>query len=128
MRAPARYALLALLAVFAIGGAGCITPSIPIPPPDADRMQFAVDVDLGTATFVYEGDENFANAIVYVYNRDVGTGVIDTADENGAVGPTAEFPAVVGNEIAVTFETDEYIVSTCVILREGMPDGTQVCN
>ena len=125
MRAPARYLLLAVLAI-AMGA--CITPSIPIPPPDADRMSFDVDLDQGTATFTYEGDPLFRNAIVYVYNRDTGRGVIDTADTDGAVGPTAAFPAMVGDEIAVTFETEDEVVSTCVILREGRPDGTQVCN
>lgn len=128
MRSPARYVLLAVLAVGAIRAAGCITPSIPIPPPDADRMVFEVDVDLGSATFVYEGDELFADAIVHVFNRDAGVGVIATADGNGAVGPTAPFPAALGDQIAVTFETEEYVVSTCVILREGTPDGTQVCD
>jgi hypothetical protein len=124
MRALARYALLAVLA---IAGAGCITPSIPIPPPDADRMEFAL-VEGGAATFVYEGDPLFADAIVYIYNRDNGNGVIATANGNGMVGPTEPFAAELGDEIAVTFETEEYVVSTCVILREGTPDGTQVCN
>ena len=127
MRALARYALLAVLAVVATWGAGCITPSIPIPPPDADRMEFAV-IEGGAATFVYEGDPLFANAIVYVYNRDSGAGVIATANGDGMVGPTEPFAAELGDEIAVTFETEEYVVSTCVILREGTPDGTQVCN
>jgi hypothetical protein len=124
MRAPARYALLVLLAM---AGAGCITPSIPIPPPDADYMTFEVDLGAGTATFTYDPDPDFADAIVHVFNRSQGMGVIDTARDDGSVGPTAPFPAALGDEIAVTFETDEDVVSTCVILREGTPDGTQVC-
>lgn len=128
MRAPARYGLLALLAVVATWGAGCITPSIPIPPPDADRMDFAPGPEPGTATFSYEADPLFANAVVYVYNRDTGRGVIDTADGSGAVGPTEPFAAMLGDEIAVTFESEDEVVSTCVIFREGTPDGTQVCN
>jgi hypothetical protein len=128
MRAPARYALLALLAVVATWGAGCITPSIPIPPPDADRMVFEAGPEAGTATFSYEGDPLFAFAIVYVYNRDTGSGVIGTADENGVVEPTEPFDAVLGHQIAVSFETEDEVVSTCVIFREGTPDGTQVCN
>jgi hypothetical protein len=124
MRPAARYLPLAI----AIALAGCITPSIPIPPPDADRMDFGIDATAGTATFAYEGDANFADAIVYVFNRDTGGGVIATADGNGAVAPTEPFPATVGDEIAVTFETEEDIVSTCVILREGRPDGTLVCS
>jgi len=127
MRHLTRNAWLAAIALAVVLG-GCITPSIPIPPPDADLMDFAVDLGAGTATFAYEGDANYADAIVYVYNRDTGTGVITTADGDGRVTPTDPFPATVGDEIAVTFETDENVVSTCVILREGRPDGTQTCN
>jgi hypothetical protein len=125
MRAPARYAVLAILA---IAWAGCITPSIPIPPPDADLMTFEVDVDLGEATFTYDPDPDFADAIVYVFNRTQGEGLIATARGDGSVGPTDPFPAALGDEVAVTFETDDQIVSTCVIVRQGRPDGTQVCN
>ena len=54
-----------LLALALAGLAGCITPSIPIPPPEADRMVFELDVDVGTGTFAYPPNDNYADAIVY---------------------------------------------------------------
>jgi hypothetical protein len=106
--------------VFLIALIGCVTPSIPIPPPEPERMTFAVDVQSGAATFTYDAEPNFADAVVYVFNRDQGRGIITTARADGSVGPTEPFPAVAGDNISVTFETEEAIVGSCVQLR---PDG-----
>src|SRR5690349_25128471 len=99
--------------------AGCITPSIPIPPPDPEAMEFDVDIDLGEATFSYPADSNYEDAIVYVYNRNAGEGVITRARADGSVGPTMPFPAALDDRISVTFEAEAQVVSTCVVLREG---------
>jgi hypothetical protein len=103
-------------------GAGCITPSIPIPPPEPTAMTFDTDPDLGQAVFTYEPRERFANAIVYIFNQDQGTGIITTARPNGGVGPTEPFPGVAGDQVLVTFEIDEDAASTCVVLRAGTPN------
>ncbi len=97
MRRRITAALAALAAVLALGG--CITPSIPIPPPEPTAMIFEIDVEVGLATFSYDDEPNYADAVVYVYNRDLGVGVIATARSDGSVGPTAPFPAEAGNEI-----------------------------
>jgi hypothetical protein len=107
----------ALIGLLFIGG--CVTPSIPIPPPEPEAMTFEVDLEAGAATFVYDPEPNFANAVVYIFNRDLGRGLITTARADGSVGPTAPFEATVGHNISVTFETDEAIVGSCVQLRPG---------
>lgn len=122
MRTRAVLACLALLAI-----AGCNTPSIPIPPPEPANMVFEVDVAVGESTFRYPPNDNYADAIVFVFNRDAGTGVIDTARSDGSVGPTAPFPTEDGDEIAVTFEAEEQVVSTCIVLRDGAASGTEYC-
>jgi hypothetical protein len=106
-----RRSLLGLIAVV-IGG--CVTPSIPIPPPEPDLMTFAVDVQAGAASFSYGPEPNYADAVVYVFNRDRGQGIITTARPDGSVGPTVPFPAAVGDSVAITFETDESIAGRCV--------------
>jgi len=113
----ARLACLVLLA----GLAGCVTPSIPIPPPDPERMTFAVDTTGGTATFSYGPELNYADAIVYIYNRDRGAGIITTARGDGSVGPTQPFAAAVGENLSITFETDDAVVSSCVMIRDQGP-------
>ncbi|RMH42820.1 MAG: hypothetical protein D6689_07095 [Deltaproteobacteria bacterium] len=117
-------ALAALVAVVAIAGtAGCNTPSIPIPPPDPDRMVFAVDPDAGTATFEYGIQPEYGGAQVYVLNEDRGVGVIDTARADGSVGPTAPFAGTPGDRVRVTFDLGDQLASTCVVLADGVPAG-----
>jgi len=101
--------------------AGCVTPSIPIPPPDPQQMRFEIDATAGNATFEYPANGNYADAVVYVFNRTAGSGIITTARADGSVGPTDPFPATLDDEIAITFENDVQIVSTCVVLTEFGP-------
>jgi hypothetical protein len=97
--------------------ASCVTPSIPIPPPEPERMTFTVDAVGGTATFSYGPEANYADAVVYVFNRDRGEGIITTARPDGSVGPTTPFPAAIDEEVAITFETTDSIASTCVRIQ-----------
>lgn len=126
MRRPALHVFL-LAAALWVGLGGCVTPSIPIPPPSPEAMVFEVDVDLGEATFSYPANANYSDAIVYVFNRTEGVGVIATAEADGSVGPTAPFPAAYGDEVSVTFEAEAQVVSTCVVLREGGPTAADSC-
>ncbi len=114
----------------AVALAGCVTPSIPIPPPDPSRMSFALTTTGPdpTATFTYPANVNYEDAVVFVYNRDRGTGIIQTAAANGSVGPTMPVTAAAGEQINVTFQIDDQSVSTCIRLREGAQDPTSYCD
>lgn len=122
---PRRPATLATrivgAALAALLGAGCVTPSIPIPPPEAELMTFAIDTTAGTASFSYDSEPSYADAIVYVFNRTLGSGIITTARPDGSVGPTQPFPAAPTQSIRITFETDEITVGACVVIQA---DGT----
>lgn len=120
---------LCSLVVLAVLG-GCITPSIPIPPPDPGRMTFALTVSGqdSTATFAYPANVNYVDSIVFVFNRDRGVGVIETARSDGSVGPTAPLPAALGEQIVVSFQREDQTVSTCIRLREGAQSATDYCN
>ena len=119
--------LLSLLVLAVLGG--CITPSIPIPPPDPGRMTFAVKVEGqdSTATFAYPPDINYVDSIVFVFNRDRGVGVIEAARSDGSVGPTAPLAAALGEQIVVTFQREDQTVSTCIRLRDGSQSSTDYC-
>lgn len=119
--------LLSLLVLAVLGG--CITPSIPIPPPDPGRMTFAVKVEGqdSTATFAYPPDINYIDSIVFVFNRDRGVGVIEAARSDGSVGPTAPLAAALGEQIVVTFQREDQTVSTCIRLRDGAQSSTDYC-
>lgn len=119
---------LALLGVFvaAIGLAGCVTPSIPIPPPDPTRMMFdGVDGMDGSVTFSYPADSRYVDSTVFVFNQTQGLGVIASAHDDGSFGPTQAFSAIVGNQIIVSIQREDQTESTCVTLRDG--GGAEPC-
>src|SRR5262245_55612475 len=96
--------LISILVLAVLGG--CITPSIPIPPPDAGKMTFAIKVEgqTSTATFSYPPDSKYIDTIVFVFNRDRRVGVIEGAHDDGSVGPTAPLAAAIGEQIVVSFQ------------------------
>jgi hypothetical protein len=117
-----RLALLALLAL-----AGCVTPSIPIPPPQPSAMTFAVTTDpdgaITSASLTYPPRDAYKGGLVYVFNRTVGVGVIQTVNPDGSIGPTPPVAATAqGNALVITIENEDQTVSTCVLLREGTPN------
>ena len=121
--------LLGLLILLGVAG-GCVTPSIPIPPPDAELMTFRLSGDPGStvATFEYPQHPTLHGAVVYVYNRDKGKGIIEAAHPDGSVGPTEPLRADAGDQIVVSFERDDQTASTCVRVREGTQDPTSYCD
>jgi len=105
----------------------CVTPSIPIPPPSPEKMAFQVFPDQGTATFSYPPDVNYVGSVVFVYNQNLGRGIIEQAHDDGSVGPTQPLPAMLGNQIVVTFQHDDQSVSTCIKLRDGQQSSAAAC-
>ena len=127
MRVLASLGLMSL----ALAASACVTPSIPIPPPDPSKMTFRITGSGGNdaaASFEYPPDVKYAEATVYVFNRDRGTGIIATAAIDGSVAPTAPVAADLGEQIVVTFERDDQTVSTCIRLREGSQSSTDYCS
>jgi hypothetical protein len=114
-----------------VGLTGCVTPSIPIPPPDPSSMTFRVS-GAGTpdakASFSYLPDANYSEATVFVFNRDRGEGIITTATIDGSVDETPPVRADLGEQIVVTFERDDQTVSTCIRLRDGAQSATDYCS
>ena len=126
-----RLALATALSLgLALGLGGCVTPSIPIPPPSAELMTFTLSGPVGetTAIFEYPQHPTLVDAVVYVYNRDKGVGVIEAARPDGSVGPTAPVRAEIGDQIVVSFQRDDQTASTCIRLREGAQDPNSYCD
>ena len=119
-----------VLAILVLGLGGCVTPSIPIPPPDPVLMtfQFTTIGETSTATFSYPARDNYVDAIVYLYNRDTKTGIIEAAHDDGSVGPTQPIAAHLGNQIVVSFQREDQTVSTCIRVRDGAQSATEYCD
>jgi hypothetical protein len=125
-----RRLLAALMLVGTLGSAGCITPSIPIPPPDPTLISAELTGEPGstTASFSYPSHPTLVDAVVFVYNRDKGVGIIENAHPDGSVGPTAGVRADLGDQMVISFEREEQTASTCIRLKEGAQDGTTYCD
>lgn len=118
--------LVTLLVLAGLSGlAGCVTPSIPIPPPEPAQMSFTVTTSptgvITSASLTYPPTESYKGGVAYVFNRTVGHGSIDLVNADGSVGPTSPVPASAGDSLVISIENDEQTVSTCVLLREGTP-------
>jgi hypothetical protein len=115
--------------LFLIVLAGCITPSIPIPPPDPSDMTFHITTTgmASSAVFTYPATDTYKNGTVYVFDRANGRGVFQVANADGSYGPTQALPATAGDQVVVTIDESEQTVSTCVLLQEGPQDPNHVC-
>ena len=124
--------LLAAIALVAgtLWASGCVTPSIPIPPPDPALMTFQLQGDVGNtvASFAYPSHPTLVDAVVFIYNRDKGMGIIENAHPDGSVGPTAAVRADLGDQMVVSFQRDDQTASTCVRLKDGAQTGTSYCD
>ena len=113
-----RLALIALL-----GFSGCVTPSIPIPPPEPSLMTFTVTTDpngvITSASLSYPPTVTYVGGVAYVYNRSIGAGVIQAVNANGSIGPTPAVAASVNDQLVISIENDDQTVSTCVSLLAG---------
>lgn len=129
-RSSLAIARAGIFAGLVAGVPGCITPSIPIPPPDPGLMTFVVTGDGAStsATFTYPANTNYRESIVFVYNRDRGLGIIEASRPDGSVGPTQPVQAALGEQIVVTFQREDQTVSTCVRLRNGAQSATDYCS
>jgi hypothetical protein len=119
-----RLALIALLGL-AASITGCVTPSIPIPPPNPELMTFGVTTDtngeITSASLTYPATVSYVGGVAYVYNRSRGLGIIQAVNANGSIGPTTPVAAGASDQLVISVENDEQTVSTCVLLEEGAP-------
>lgn len=116
---------LALLVI--VGLVGCVTPSIPIPPPDPAAMTFSVTTDAGgaitSASLAYPPTDTYKGGLVYVFNRSIGHGIIELVNADGSIGPTTPVEATSGHKLVITVENDDQTVSKCITLRDDATAG-----
>jgi hypothetical protein len=104
--------------------AACNSPFIPIPPPNPTfEPPVAVEDGRGGTRLMWgvfsPPTQPMARATVFLFNRDLGQGVIVRAGEDGAYSTSIEGQRE--DEILIHFETDdgESSQSICRPLREG---------
>ncbi len=124
--------LTALIATMigALGLGACVTPSIPIPPPDPTEMTFDITSTPGSgsyAVFSYPPNQNYKHATIYVFDVNNGGGVFHLANADDSFGPLQPLPAVAGDQVNVAIESADQTISRCIILRQGTQDPNAYC-
>jgi hypothetical protein len=110
--------------------AGCISPSIPIPPPDPTEMTFNVTTvgAATTAVLTYPATSAYIGGTAYVFDTSTGQGVFQRANADGSIGPTLPLPAALGDAVVVSVTgTDQQTASTCVVLQQGAQNPNAQC-
>jgi len=116
---------LLVLLVFA----GCVTPSIPIPPPDPTDINATLTVD-GANTLVsitYPPTSEYIGGVYSVYDEANGMGVLQAAGPDGSCPPTRPTPAKLSDQVVITMTLRDQTQSTCVVLRDGGQSLTPYC-
>jgi len=117
-----------LLVIAAVAGlAACVTPSIPIPPPDPSLVSVMFNATSGRFSLTYPPQHEYIGGVAYVYDRFTGLGVIQNVNADGSVGPTPEMSAQLGDDIVFSIENNHETVSTCFVLRDGAQDPNVYC-
>lgn len=123
------HALTAVM-IGAVGLTACVTPSIPIPPPDPTEMTFdlmSTPVTGSYAIFSYPPDQNYKEATVYVFDVNNGGGVFHVANPDDSFGPLQPLAAVAGDQVNVAIESADQTISRCIVLRQGTQDPNTYC-
>jgi hypothetical protein len=122
--------LVAVMSCFGLLGlAGCVTPSIPIPPPDPSMMTFHITTvgTNATAVLTYPATDAYRGGVAFVYNRNLGAGIIQRCNTDGSIGPTQPTTAKAGDEMVVSVQVGDQTESTCIVLQEGVQNPTAYC-
>jgi hypothetical protein len=119
---------LSFATLLALASAGCITPTIPIPPPDPTEMMghFTVVGSVSTVSISYPTDHNYCGGIAYLYDRALQSGVIHAVNGDCSVGPLV-MPATTNDPADFTVQVGQQTVSTCVRLQEGAQSAADFC-
>lgn len=120
---------LVYLAVVIGALGGCLTPSIPIPPPDPAEMSFTLTTVDGasSASFSYPPDDNYKDSTYYIFDHDTGGGVFHVANPDGSIHDLVIEDAVAGHQLVISIEGGAQTVSRCIVLREGAQDPNTYC-
>lgn len=98
-----RFTLLGLLLLLWLGQAACVTPSVPLPPPELSALSFAGAAAKGTIELRGRPSPRHAKVRFGAFNRSRGVGVLVATQDDG--GFTSEpFGGFAGDSVELWFE------------------------
>lgn len=107
MKRHDQHALFAMFAVLLLSAlAGCnSTPTVPIPPPDMREVTTTSPDADGFVTVLGGQSAAEPESMVLLFNEDLQSGVIETAEEDGSFEAMVE--ADIGNTLVLQLKVDD---------------------
>jgi hypothetical protein len=101
---PTRMRLGCLTALVSLWG--CVTPSVPLPPPDLPALTFSSDTTPGLVVITGKPSQRHANARFYVFDFTTGDGVITKAAGDGSFS-SMPFGGGNGDGVQIYYDTTD---------------------
>lgn len=120
-----RIALAALLV--AAAATACYTPSVPLPPPLVENMQFVSGAVAGTVALSSPAQAQIGAARFSIFNVSRGTGVIFIANSDGSF-TSPPFPGAEGDYVQISYDKDNDSAERCTTLHLSGPLLGSTCN
>jgi hypothetical protein len=98
----------------------CYTPSVPLPPPLIENMQFAAGPTAGSVVLVSPAQPQIGAARFSVFNESRGEGVIVVSNNDGSF-TTPAFAGNDGDYIRVYYESGSGTAERCTTLHVATP-------
>ena len=115
-RLLSRLRIAVAAAALALVATACYTPSVPLPPPLVQNMQFAVGTVAGTVTLTSPAQPQIGAARFSIFNVSRGTGVIFIANSDGSF-TSPPFPGAEGDYVQIAYDKDNESAELCTTLH-----------
>ena len=122
-----RILLGAALLALGLGGVACFTPSVPLPPPLIESMQFAVGTTTGEVTLTSPSEPQIGSARFSIFNESQNMGVIFVSNSDGSF-TSPPFPGAEGDYVRVSYEKGDATADRCTALHVGGSLIGSTCN
>lgn len=111
-----RIVLGTVLLALGLAGTACFTPSVPLPPPLIENMQFAAGTTPGTVTLTSPADAQIGAARFSIFNESQAIGVIFISNSDGSF-TSPPFPGNEGDYVRASYEKGDANADRCTALH-----------
>jgi hypothetical protein len=126
-RLASRLRILLGAATLALAATACYTPSVPLPPPLVENMQFTAGTTTGVVTLVSPAEPQIGAARFSIFNESQALGVIFISNSDGSF-TSPPFPGNEGDYVRISYEKGDATADRCTALHVGGSLTGSTCN
>ncbi|MGZ3426016.1 MAG: hypothetical protein ACXVDD_15490 [Polyangia bacterium] len=122
-----RLSFGAALLALGLAGSACYTPSVPLPPPLVENMQFTAGTTTGTVTLSSPAEPQIGAVRFSIFNESQAIGVIFVSNADGSF-TSPPFPGNEGDYVRISYEKDDQTADRCTALHVAGSLTGSTCN